>query len=228
MKLLDFIFRLGVEFAIFSFIWGIFNIGLSLLRAGQKRSLIEIYSIRGLKYFFLVNVTFLFCQAGIDSNMLVINQVVFSGIILLFYFVGKLQQKQQQSSLFKVAGAIPNMSKMPNLQGQFNLKGEIIIISISIAALIGFSIFPEYAANSIAIYFRDTIINIEDTPFFGFIFKVIGFFFLMNIISKMAKTIGFILTGGKLKDNNIQDNNGPSLGDDQNDTHFDNYEEVKD
>lgn len=199
MNLLDFIFRLGVEFAIFGFIWGIFNLGLTLLSLGRKRTLAEIYSIRGLKYFFLANVTFLFCLEGRDSNMLVINQVIFAGLILVFYFIGKLQQKQKQSSVFNMAGNIPNMGNLPKMTGQFNLKGEIIIISIAILSLVAFWFFPDYAWNPIASYFRNSIINIENTPFFGFIFKIIGFFFLVNIISKMFQTISFYFLEGNLE-----------------------------
>lgn len=226
MELLDFIFRLGVEFAIFGFIWGIFNIGLTLISLGRQRSLGEVYLIRGLKYFFLVNVTFLFCLDGIESNMLMLNQVVFAGIILLFYFVGKLQQKQQQSSVFKMAGNIPNMGNLPKMAGTFNLKGEIIIISIAILSLIAFWFYPEYAWNPIAKYFRESIINIEDTPFFGFIFKVIGFFFLVNIISKMFQTLTFLISGGKSGSGTPPGGGNFINKDDESD--YDSYEEVKD
>ena len=57
MELINFIFRLGVVFAIFGFIWGIIQIGYNLLRAGSKKSIGEDYLIKTVKYFFLVDVT---------------------------------------------------------------------------------------------------------------------------------------------------------------------------
>ena len=61
MNLLDFIFRLGVVFAIYGFLWGIFELGILMLSAGRKRTLSEIYFIKAIKYIFLADVTFLFC-----------------------------------------------------------------------------------------------------------------------------------------------------------------------
>ena len=215
MNLLDFIFRLGVVFAIYGFLWGIFELGLLMLSAGRKRSLGEVYLIKAIKYIFLADVTFLFCFDGSNSSMLVMNQVIFSGIILLTYFIGKLQQNQNKSMFFTIAGA-----NMPQKQTLFNLRAETIVIIIALGVFTTFWFFPEYASNPISKWFHDSIINIEDTPVFGFIFKVIGFFFLLSLIFKMMRAFTFLLSGGGRVGNQSQ--NSKSDGND----HFDDFEEL--
>ena len=127
MNLLDFIFRLGVVFAIYGFLWGIFELGIRIISSGRQRSIKEVYIFRAFKYFFLVDVTFLFCLKSIHSDMVVVTQVVFAGVILLTYFIGKLQKNQKQSLLFKFTGA-----DSPQKESSFHLKYEIVIITLSL------------------------------------------------------------------------------------------------
>lgn len=216
MNLLDFIFRLGVVFAIYGFLWGIFEIGIKLVTSGRQRSTSEVYLFKAVKYFFLVDVTFLFCLESLSSNMVVLNQVIFAGFILLTYFIGKLQKNQSRKMLFNFATA-----GMPKQENNFNLKSEIAVIAIALTAFILFWYYPSFASNPISIWFHESIINIEDTPIFGFIFKVIGFFFLLNLIFKMVGAITFVLNGGKLGGRGNSNHRN-----DQDDNHFDDYTEI--
>ena len=219
MNILDFVFRLGVLFAIYGFIWGIIEIGLWLLSSGRKRGVNEIYLIKAIKYFFLADVTFLFCVEGENTGTVMVNQVIFAGIILLTYFIGKLQKNQARSIFFNFGGA-----KMPQAQTTFNMRAETTVIIISLVIFALFWFFPEYAKNPISTWFSESITNIENTPIFGFIFKVIGFFFLISLIFKMIKAFTFIMnrgTAGSSKFDN-KDDNDPTI----NENHFDDYEEV--
>lgn len=215
MNLLDFIFRLGVVFAIYGFLWGIFELGIRIIASGRQRSIPEVYLFRAVKYFFLVDVTFLFCLESISSDMVVLNQVIFAGVILLTYFIGKLQKNQNKSMLFRFAGA-----GLPQKENNFHLKSEISIIVISLVIFGLFWYYPNYASNPISLWFHESIIDIEDTPVFGFIFKVIGFFFLLNLIFKMLGAITFVLNGGRLGGNNTGNQNNSD------DNHFDDYTEI--
>ncbi len=212
MELLDFIFRLGVVFAIYGFLWGLFELGLMLLSAGRKRTIGEIYLIKGIKYVLLADVTFLFCVNAEKSNMVIINQVVFAGFILLTYYIGKLQRTQNQSIFMNFGGN--GISKRTN---QFSFNLEIVIISLSLLLFTALWFYPSYAYNPLSEWFHESILNIEDTPVFGFIFKVIGFFFLLSLIFKMIGAFTFILNGGAVSQ-------PPS--NDQNDDHFDDFEEI--
>lgn len=216
MNVLDFVFRLGVLFAIYGFIWGIIDITIRLLSSGRNRTLSEIYFFKAIKYILLVDVTFLFCWKEADTNGL-LNHVIFAGIILLTYFVGKLQKSQNRSLLFRFAGP-----GFPKQQKTFNMQAEIVVIALALVIFSLFWFFPHYAENPISLWFRDSIKNIETTPIFGFIFKVIGFFFLLNLIFKMMNTLTFLLNGGSLYPKGMRNNEPP-----KDDNHFDDYEEVE-
>lgn len=215
MDLLNFIFNLGVLFAIYGFLWGLIEIGIWLLAGGQPRNLIQTYIIKAVKYFFLVDVTFLFCVNNDGSSMVEINQVILAGTVLLTYFIGKLQKNQNKTMFVKMMG-----SNIPAMQRNFSLKLEIMVISLSIGFFALFWFYPEFSMNPISNWFRDSIINIEDTPVFGFIFKVIGFFFLMSLILKMFNAFNFLLTGGRTPQN------PGNHFDQKDDDGFDDFEEL--
>ena len=71
----------------------------------------------------------------------------------------------------------------------------------------------------ISIKYKTTIVDIEDTPVFGFIFKVIGFFFMVSIIMKVVQGFTALVTGSA---NNEGDDNSEDSDDD-----FDDYTEIK-
>ncbi|MES2798925.1 MAG: hypothetical protein V4638_02840 [Bacteroidota bacterium] len=190
MELLNFIFRLGVVFAIFGFLFGLFEIGLMILQTGRVRSIWESYTVKLVKYLFLVSVTFMFCM-NLDEGKISPYHFTIASCTLLIYFVGKLQSKQEQQALFAQFGKNIPLGKM----GNFSLKAEIAVISISIALFVLFLMFPFLASNKFSLWFHDSILNIEDTPVFGFIFKIIGFFFVVNMIMKVLNGITLIMSG---------------------------------
>jgi hypothetical protein len=197
MELLSFMFRLGVLFAIYGFIWGLIEIAIALLSAGRKRSLMEVYTIKALKYFFLVDVAFLFCLENTETNLIVMNQIIMAGLLLLTYFIGKLQNNQNRQQMFKMMSVSNGMS---HIQSQFDIRAEIVVILLSVLVFIGFWFFPDLAANPVSIWFHESIVDIEDTPIFGFIFQVVGFFFLLSLIFKMSGAFGYLLSGQALRD----------------------------
>lgn len=215
---MNFIFRLGVVFAIFGFLWGMIDIGLRLLTSGRQRTLLETYLIKAIKYLFLADVTFLFSLGDLNTHFIVSYQVVLSGIILLTYFVGKLQNSQNRVAFIQMMGrGIPQIPKP-----QFNLKAEIGVIAAALALFVILWFFPFLATNAVSRWFHESILSIEDAVFFGFIFKIIGFFFILNMIFKMVGGITFLLNGGKAP--------GPADGNednDYNDKDFSDYEEVE-
>lgn len=213
----DFIFRLGVVFAIFGFLWGVIDIGLRLLTATRQRTLVETYLIKGFKYLFLVDVTFLFCVSDLNTQMIVVYDAVLAGIILLAYFIGKLQNSQNRVAIFQMMGR--GIPKAPMFL--FNMKAEIGIIIGALTLFTIFWFYPALASNSVSRWFHESILSIEKAAFFGFIFKVIGFFFIVNMIIKMVGSLTFLLNGGK-RPNSNQGNDNDSNNDD-----FIDYEEVE-
>ena len=107
------------------------------------------------------------------------------------------------------------------------------MILVAIGFYLLFVFIPETAFNPITNWFVESIINIADTPVFGFIFKVIGFFFLLRVLFRF---IGGILQVLGLKspvtfqaspfseiDVDVEEENNKKKDDDD----FDDYEEVK-
>ena len=215
MDLLNLIFRLGVLFAIYGFLWFFIELGLSFLRAGRKKTIGENYLIKSVKYLFLVNVTFLFCL-DLNKNDVSFYNVMPSAIVLVTYFIGKLQQQQQRLQLFGQLNAqIPQTN-------DFNLKTEIILIVAAIALFVGFLFFPQYASNNIANWFKSSILDIESTVIIGFVFKVIGFFFLLGMIMKMINAINYIISGKPVVDIKTNFNSKSNKDEDK----FDDFEEI--
>jgi len=217
MELLNFIFRLGVVFAIFGFIWGLINIGIRLLTVGRQRQTTEVYILKAVQYLLLVDVTFLICYNSEFTKLDLNSQLVYGAIILVMYFVGKLQRGQSKQMMFKMY----TNGMMQNEMG-FNLKAEVAVIAMSVIAFTLFYFFPDYAINPLSLWFKDTILNIEDTPIFGFIFKVIGFFFLLNIIMKVISSVMLLVSGRGFQRNNRNDNDNS-----RNNDRFDDFEEIQ-
>ncbi|PIE87431.1 MAG: hypothetical protein CSA03_00355 [Bacteroidetes bacterium] len=193
------------------------DIGLRLLTSGRQRTLTETYILKAVKYLLLVDVTFLFCLGDLNSHLIVLNQVVMAGLVLLMYFVGKLQNSQNRVAIFKMMGrGIPQVPRP-----QFNRKAEVGVIVGAIAVFVLFWFYPWLATNGASRWFRESILSIEKAFFFGFIFKVIGFFFILSMLLKVISGFTFLLSGGKPQgpDNGIEDN--------FNEDDFDDYEEVE-
>jgi hypothetical protein len=216
MDLIQLIFQLGVLFAIYSFIWFFIDLGLALLVAGRKRALPEIYLIKVVKYLFLVNVTFLFALE--KNNTLSVIGVIPSATVLVVYFLGKFQQKQRQAQVLSQFGG-----KGFGLGPGFDRRYEIGVIALAVMLFILLLAFPEYAENNIATWFRQSIIDIEKTVIIGFIFKVIGFFFLLGMLLKMVNAFNYLISGRPLVD--FQTYMGSKTTKNTKDD-FDDYEEI--
>ncbi len=216
MELLNFIFRLGVVFAIYGFIWGLIELGLTLLSGGRERQLGEFYLIKAVKYFFLVNVTFLICANGTFRDLNATSQLVFGTTVLLMYFIGRLQNSQNRQLLFQVAA-----NNVLRKRGKFSFKAEVGVIVFALVIFILFWMFPEYANNPVSLWFEDSILNIEDTPIFGFIFKVIGFFFLLGILFRMVNSFMYLLSEKAFEKKRPTENDRRDSDD------FDSWEEVE-
>lgn len=216
MDLIRLVFQLGVLFAIYSFIWFFIDLGLALLVAGRNRALPEIYLIKAVKYLFLVNVTFLFALE--KNNTLSVIGVIPSATVLVVYFLGKFQQKQRQAQVLSQFGG-----KGFGLGLDFDRRYEIGVIALAVMLFILLLTFPEYAENNIATWFRQSIIDIEKTVIIGFIFKVIGFFFLLGMLLKMVNAFNYLISGRPLVD--FQTYMGGKTTKNTKDD-FDDYEEI--
>jgi len=214
MDLLNLIFKLGVFFSIYGFLWFFIELGLTFLVGGRKRTRFETYLIKGIKYAFLVNVTFLF---SVDLNKHQVNfyNLIPSALVLSTYFVGMLQQKQRRQVFMGQLGK--------SAAEGITIKAEIILITLSGILFLGLVCYPQFAENTIALWFQRSILDIESTVIIGFIFKIIGFFFLLGMIFKMLNALNYLISGKPLFDIKSRFSNMDTKKDD---THFDDFEEL--
>ncbi len=214
MELLNLIFNLGVLFSIYGFLWFFIELGLTLLSGARKRTLFETYLLKGIKYVFLVNVTFLF-SVDLNKNINFYNLMP-SALILIIYFIGMFQQKKRQQ-IFMGSFSKQNASTL------LNVKSEIILIVLCSFLFLGLLFYPQYAENGVALWFRKSILDIESTVIIGFIFKIIGFFFLLGMIFKMLNAINYLISGKPLFDIKSR---FTKTSNKNNDSDFDEYEEL--
>jgi len=215
MDLLNLIFKLGVLFSIYGFLWFFIELGLTFLAGGRKRTTVEIYLIKGIKYAFLVNVTFLF---SLDINKQHINfyNLMPSALILITYFIGMLQQKTRQQVF------MGQFVKSQTAVG-INIKTEIFLITLCSFLFFALLWYPKFAENAIALWFQKSILDIESTVIIGFIFKIIGFFFLLGMIFKMLNAVNYLISGKPLFDIKSRFSR---TNEEKNDKHFDDFEEL--
>ncbi len=216
MELITLLFRLGVLFAIYGFIWFFIDACIRLLVGRNQRTIFEIYLIKSAKYLFLVNVLVLFCLNKTKTDITLIN-IAPTLSIFCIYLIGRLQNDERKSmiQLSFFGKQTNNIDATTN----FNRRNEIILIIGALIAFVLLAFNADYAKNNIAEWFYRSIIDIEQTAIIGYIFKFIGVLFLVGMFFKMINAFNYILSGkpidelkSKIKDKNKND--------------FDDYEEV--
>ncbi|MDX1349858.1 MAG: hypothetical protein R3279_06415 [Putridiphycobacter sp.] len=203
MQILHFLFLLGVCFTIFEFIWAIFKFIFNFITSGIQNP-VKTNSVRIVKYILFTAVTVQFVQL-INQNSVLINKqavgIALGAIMILFYLIGKYQTR----AMFTQFNGIANQFTR-GIFPAFDGKLEITLIIGSVAFFVLGSIFPAYTSNGITTWFTDSILNIYDTPFFGFVFKVIGGFVLVNTLLRAGRTIGGLLSGKSFAEATKRDN----------------------
>ena len=216
MELITLLFRLGVLFAIYGFIWFFIDACIRLLVGRNQRTIFEIYLIKSAKYLFLVNVLVLFCLNKTKTDITLIN-IAPTLSIFCIYLIGRLQNDERKSMIqLSFFGKQTNNSAVTS---NFNRRNEIVLIIGALIAFVLLAFNADYAKNNIAEWFYRSIIDIEQTAIIGYIFKFIGVLFLVGMFFKMINAFNYILSGkpidelkSKIKDKNKND--------------FDDYEEV--
>jgi hypothetical protein len=221
MEVIHLIFKIGVLLAIYGFIWFFINLLISLATGGRKKTVGEVYFSKGVKSIFLVNVLFLY---GLDDgqNEIDLFNMIVSGLVLLLYFIGQMQKNERQAEMME---KYSNLLRGIGANTRFNKKAEIIVLSLSILFYASLFFLPDFAKNPIALWFYETVTGIEKTPLIGFIFKVIGFFFLLSTLIKIFNGINYLLSGKPLL--NVKTGYYAGRKKDKDDDSFDDFEEVK-
>ncbi len=207
------VFRLGVVLAIFSFIWGILKLVLALLRGGIPMSYPLSTFLKLFQYLIITDIALLFCYEKTEVRSL---DLVLTGFILLLYFLGKVQNSKLKFMMVQLQGRNLNPVEAPKMVVEFSL------VALSLLVYIVLAFNDQYIRNPISSWFFTNIIDIENTPIFGFIFNVIGFFFTIAILVRIVNSFTMLISGKAFE------KKPPSDSDNTTDSNkFDDYEEVK-
>ncbi len=194
MEILQFIFLLGINIVIFEFIWGILNIFSSILIGGVKIKYPQLdYILRIIKYFLLVAVTARFVFLTSENDVLIHSsslKIIISSIVLGLYLIGKLQKREMFARFSMI-----NNQTLKGFVTYFDPKIERILVVSSLLLFIGFLFYPQYVNQPVINWFTQSIIDLSSAFFFGFIFKVIAFFFIISIFNRGANIIGLLIQG---------------------------------
>lgn len=218
MEFISLVFRLGVVLAIFSFIWGLLQFAFTLLRGGTPLPYPVALTLKGIQYFLIADITVLFCTNKGNGEALPLD-LILSGLILLIYFIGKVQNMRNRFMIVQFQNR--NFGQQPVQKP--DMRWEFSVVGLSMALFVFLALQPHFATNDAANWFYRNITEIEKAPIFGFIFKIVGFFFTLSILFRMITAFSVLLSGRPF-DKNDNNRNGGN-GDDP--YKFDDYEEVK-
>lgn len=185
-----------------------------MLRGGVPMSYPLGLAFKTVQYLLIADVAILFCTDNPNGNL---STSITTGLILLMYFIGKVQNMQFRAMMsIQIQGR--NLTEGP--KPKMGIEFGIVALAM---AVFGFLLWkPEFAANGISNWFYKSIIDIESTPIFGFIFKIVGFFFTIGMLLRMFNALSVIFSGEAFG----RKNNKPDRNDRPDNQHFDDYEEV--
>lgn len=202
MGVLNFIFGLGIAFSIFGFIWGLIMLFVNFIRGSyQEGKEVQGYVLRIIKYFLLVSVSANYIIKYQDGNVsdttVGLTNMILGVIVMALYLMGKLRNRAMLSQL-------SNNPVFARFSTTIDPKVERYLLSGSLVYFIFCLQYPAMVDNSVVNWFTESIVSIYNTPVIGWVFAVIAFFFLINIVMRGANVIGSLLTGQPL--------NGPTGG----------------
>jgi hypothetical protein len=102
------------------------------------------------------------------------------GLILMLYLLGKFQKQQEQ---LQFLGAF----QMPVQQRPYSKNLEILLLVLAAFTFTGLYFFPYLSENGISHWFESNIRSLEKAFLLGFIFQVLGFFFVLSVFFRLLK-----------------------------------------
>ena len=214
METLQIIFRIGVILGVFGFLWTLIHMALLLLWPTFRALPQSKTMLQAIQYIFIVQTTLLFCYDESSRLSLGNGSILITALLLLFYFISKMQRKQQKQILFQfIRNGQPTADTSP-----FSAIAEWSLIGLGALFFVLCMYNNSLIYNPITLWFRDTIVGLEKAPIFGFIFQIVGLFFVISIFTKSIQSV-LNLIGIKNQD--------PSRNKKNDKDNFDDFEEIK-
>lgn len=219
VEVFKFIFYLGIIYTIFGLLWGIVTFLYRAIRENQSE--VETILLQAGGFYFLASLTAINVLNPfnvVERNTSSYAYMILGGVVLYLYLMSKLQKNKRMITMFNGRVKMPNEDK--------NMKIEGTLIGLTLALYVVTLIYPEIAMHAANEWIYTKVQELYGTFLLNFIFGVIGFFFLLQILFQgmiaSAKAIN-ALTGRKGSVHDHGMGNGPTG---QNE--FDDYEIVED
>ncbi len=190
-----------------------------MLRGGIPMSYPAGLAFKTVQYLLIADVAIIFCINIPNGNL---ATSITTGLILLMYFIGKVQNMQLKAMMsIQIQGNRLTEGPKPQMGFEFG----IVVLAMAVFSFLLWK--PEFAENPISNWFYKSIIDIENTPIFGFIFKIVGFFFTIGMLIRMVNALSMIFSGRAFGRNEDDNNDSRHRNNNRRDNHFDDYEEVE-
>ena len=142
--------------------------------------------------------------------------------MLYLYLVGKME-RQNMKMMFRGGSINQMMFKPPKQNRTVNT-----IYMLATLALYAISVMqPEIANNGVNLWFMSAVSDIKETIIIGWIIKVVGIFFLINIIVRGVTQTQKLVNGLNNSNNGTNDSDNFTDQNNQNDQGYDDYEIVE-
>lgn len=217
MEILEFIFRLGIIFIVFSLVWGFFNLLFRLAIGLRPLHPVEDYTIKTIHLYVLTSISAMQTSAFLTDGMPKVAIVIFGILTLFFYLTGRLERN-------RMSIRVNNRMFSANAK-EPDLRIEMLLI---FAGLFYYSLCitnENIVNNNLNLWFFTVVNDLYDTPFLKWIFGFFGILFLVNIIFRsfvFFTNLANTLLGNKRNNNG----DGPDSSNDPGD--FTDYEIVED
>lgn len=188
METLEYIYKLGIIYIVFSIIWFFFTGLPRFFSTMFNRGLFADYSFKFIQYYFIASLTVvetvLFVENSSSITHLIPFFITLGGIVIFLYLAGKTDQ-----AIMKVH--IHNNSGKIQLGGALKYEPHIVGVII-ILYFLSFN-FPFIMHNNVTQYLHKGILNFYNTFFIHFVISVVGFFFLISMFVRGAVATGRLI-----------------------------------
>jgi len=162
----------------------------------QNKTEMETILLQAGGYYFLASLTAINVLkpfTEVERNTSSYTYMILGGIVLYFYLMSKLQKSKRVIS--SLNANLPPENK--------NMKVEWALIAGTMVLYVFTIIYPIIGTHKVNEWFYVNIVDIYDTAILNFIFGIIGFFFLLQIlfqgVTSSVKVLN-LLSGNKPAD----------------------------
>lgn len=217
MDILEFIFRLGIIFIVFSLVWGFFNLLFRLAIGLRPLHPIEDYTIKSIHLYILASISAMQTTAFLSEGMPKVAIVVFGILTLFFYLTGRLERNRMTIRM--------NNRMFSSNAKEPDLRIEMLLIFVGLFYYSLCITNENIVNNNLNLWFFTVVNDLYDTPLLKWIFGFFGILFLVNIIFRsfvFFNNLANTILGNK-KNKSDGNDSDPSSGSD-----FTEYEIIED